>query len=84
MMKLKTCLLAGVPALLAGATPALAQNAAPEAGDVAADIVVTAQRRPENIRDVPIAVSVLSGDKISAISEGGADILSLAGRTPSL
>lgn len=84
MMKMKTCLLAGVPALLAGATPALAQSPAPEAGDAAADIVVTAQRRPENIRDVPIAVSVLSGDKIAAISEGGADILSLAGRTPSL
>ncbi|WP_395397783.1 TonB-dependent receptor [Novosphingobium sp. BL-8A] len=84
MMKMKTCLLAGVPALLVGATPALAQNATPEAGEVAADIVVTAQRRPENIRDVPIAVSVLSGDKISAVSEGGADILSLAGRTPSL
>jgi iron complex outermembrane receptor protein len=83
-MKMKTCLLASVPALLAGATPALAQNAAPEAGDAAADIVVTAQRRPENIRDVPIAVSVLSGDKIAAIAEGGADILSLAGRTPSL
>lgn len=86
-MKMKTYLLAGMPALLSTATPVFAQDAAstgPVADDASADIVVTAQRRPENIRDVPIAVSVLGGSKITAIADGGADILSLAGRVPSL
>ena len=38
------------------------QNAANEPGD----IVVTAQKRSERLQDVPIAVSVLSGDAIAA------------------
>ncbi len=86
-MKTKTYLLAGLPVLLAGAVPVFAQDTAPQDTTqeaAPADIVVTAQRRPENIRDVPIAVSVLEGSKVSAIASGGADILSLAGRVPSL
>ncbi|MEH3037890.1 MAG: TonB-dependent receptor [Sphingomonas adhaesiva] len=67
-------------AALTAAMPAWAQEAPAEEGE----IVVTAQRRQENIRDVPLAVSVVGGERVSAIAEGGADILSLAGRVPSL
>lgn len=88
-MRIKTYLLSGVAMLLSSTVPAMAQEAdSPSSGNIGenigGDIVVTAQRRPEKIRDVPIAVSVLDSGKLSAISEGGADILSLAGRVPSL
>ena len=70
--------------LLAGsAAPALAQ-ASPDDSTGLADIVVTAQRRSENLQDVPISVDVLSGQKLDAITSGGLDIRALAGRTPSL
>ncbi len=43
-------------------TPALAQEAVvPSAGD---EIVVTAQKRTENVQDVPISISVVSGDQL--------------------
>ena len=62
-------------------TPALAQSA-----DVATveDIVVTAQRRSENIRDVPFAVTAVNQQTVAAVAAGGADILSLSARVPSL
>lgn len=66
-------------ALSALATPALAQtapqaDAAPANGPDATadsapgDIVVTAQKRRENLQSVPVAVSVLSGDSLSRSS----------------
>ncbi|MFC4292722.1 TonB-dependent receptor [Sphingorhabdus arenilitoris] len=48
------------------------------------EIVVTAQRRSENLQDVPLSIDVVSGDKLSAINSGGGDIRALAGRVPSL
>lgn len=65
--------------------PALAQSSAsaPEASGIE-EIVVTAQRRSENIRDVPFAVSAVGGGTLSAISAGGGDVLSLSARVPSL
>lgn len=60
--------------------PADREADAPDSGD----IVVTAQRREERVLDVPIAVSVLNGATTTTLAQGGADILSLAGRVPSL
>jgi iron complex outermembrane recepter protein len=48
------------------------------------EIVVTAQRREENLKDVPLSVDVVSGDKLDAINAGGGDIRAFAGRVPSL
>ena len=54
------------------AAPALAQDAPPatdagSAEEVApADIVVTAQKRSERLQDVPIAISVISGERLAA------------------
>ncbi len=48
------------------------------------EIVVTAQRREENLQDVPLSVDVVSDDKLDAINAGGGDIRAFAGRVPSL
>ncbi len=47
-------------------------------------VTVTAQRRTENIRDVPVAVSMLKDEVLDVITSGGGDIRELAGRVPSL
>ena len=51
---------------------------------VLGDIIVTAQRRAENIQDVPLSVSALEGERMTAMFEGGGDIQVLAARVPSL
>ncbi|WP_265564529.1 TonB-dependent receptor [Sphingomicrobium arenosum] len=47
-------------------------------------IVITAQRREENLQDVPISVATVGDETLAAINAGGADIRGLAGRVPSL
>lgn len=47
-------------------------------------VIVTAQRRAENIKDVPMAITTLSGDRLGAVTAGGQDIRFLASRAPSL
>ena len=68
-------------------TGALAQTA-PVAGAATPGqlqtITVTAERRLENIRDVPSAVSALQGEMLEVLNSGGQDIRLLAGRVPSL
>ncbi len=49
--------------VVAGAEPARTEDE-PTAHPQLEEIVVTAQRRTENVRDVPIAVSVLSGEAL--------------------
>ena len=68
------------------ATPVLANSADVQVDQAAAvgDIVVTAQRRSENIRDVPFAVTAMNAETLSAVNAGGGDILQLSGRVPSL
>jgi len=65
----KSALLAGI-SLVMFATPAFAQETAPAESDQgvvqAGDIVVTATRREERLQDVPIAVSAVNADQISA------------------
>ena len=87
---IRACLLMG--AALA-ASPALAQTtetppAAPadsasvveDQGD--GDIVVTARRRAESVIDVPIAMSVVTGDQLERT--GAVDITALQDKTPNL
>jgi iron complex outermembrane receptor protein len=45
---------------------------------------VTAQRRTENIKEVPVSVSAIKGEKLDVIVSGGEDIRVLAGKVPSL
>lgn len=76
-LKLATCWSAMAVSALSSA---MAQNPAPEAGNV--DIVVTAQKREEALQDVPIAISAFTA---SQLEKGGvSDVLDLAAVTPSL
>ena len=47
-------------------------------------IEVTATRRVQNIQDVPMAITAVSGEKLDVLTSGGDDVRLLAGRLPSL
>jgi len=64
------------------APAALAQTTA-EAGQLQT-VTVTAERRVENVQNVPSSISVLSSDLLEALNTGGQDLRMLAGRVPSL
>lgn len=70
------------------ASAAQAQSAAPAAASTddsqLGDIVVTAERRSENLQKVPLSVGVVAGDQLRAFQSGGEDILALSGRVPGL
>jgi iron complex outermembrane receptor protein len=51
--------------MLAGAAPAFAQPAPPEPGATLGEIVVTAQRREERSRDVPISITTLGAQQLT-------------------
>ena len=61
---------------------AQAQSAAP-AGELQV-VTVTAERRVENIRDVPSSVTALQGEILDVINTSGMDVRGLSGRVPSL
>jgi iron complex outermembrane receptor protein len=67
--------------LVAVAGTAAGQEAAPGQLD---EVIVTAERRAENARDVPNSVSTVSGEDLDVLSTGGQDVRLLAGRVPSL
>ena len=81
-------------ALTAGAANAQAIGSATQAADATtnnaevgqglADIVVTASRRSELAKDVPVAVTSISGEKLNVLNSSGLDIRFLSGRVPSL
>ncbi len=64
-----------VAAAVAGTVPAHAQLE---------EVIVTAQKREQSLLDVPLSVATLSGERFSAIFEGGADIRGLSARVPGL
>ena len=69
------------------ALPVLAQaqeaGTAPDAPELDA-ITVTAQRRVENIQDVPMAITTIDREKLEVLTASGDDIRLLSGRLPSL
>ena len=68
----------GEPALAQAAGP---QTAAPKASELE-EVVVTAQRRTENLQKVPISATVLSAARLR--SEGVTDLQSLTSQVPGL
>ncbi|WP_428333868.1 TonB-dependent receptor [Novosphingobium sp.] len=64
--------------------PALDPGPAPAPVVGGGEIVVTATRRSEKARDVPIAVTSISGEKLDVLNSSGLDIRFLSSRTPSL
>ncbi len=85
---IKTKMLAGVAMLALTAVPAWAQTPPTAANTAASDdtgpaeIIVTAQKRKERLQDVPIAVSVISGDQLAR--QGGVNIESAQYLIPSV
>ncbi|MFN4177919.1 TonB-dependent receptor [Phenylobacterium sp.] len=71
-------------ALFAGAAwsavPALAYAQTAEEPGVVEELVVTARRREETLKDVPVAVSAISGERLAAT--GAVDITTLQQSTP--
>lgn len=66
--------------LMAWAAPAQAQSGPGQLQTV----TVTAERRVENVRDVPSSISVLNSELLDALNTSGQDLRMLAGRVPSL
>ncbi|MGE0030592.1 MAG: TonB-dependent receptor [Steroidobacteraceae bacterium] len=57
---------------------------AQESGATLEAVMVTAQRRSEDIQEVPVAVSALDNEKLNILGSGGDDVRFLSGRVPSL
>jgi iron complex outermembrane receptor protein len=64
--------------------PAAFAQGTPESTATLGDIIVTAQRRSENIQDVPVSVSTVQDEALDVLTSGGDDIRLLSGRLPSL
>ncbi|MEW4467532.1 TonB-dependent receptor [Parasphingorhabdus sp. JC815] len=73
-------------AALVSATPVVAQtaedSAAPAAKQWDSEIVVTAQKREQNLQDVPISMEVVSGQKLADFNAG--DIKSVMNYAPNV
>jgi iron complex outermembrane receptor protein len=77
--RIKNLPLSGALAILSWA--AVAQE---EPAGQLEEVTVTAERRAENIRDVPSSISTVSRQDLDVLSTGGQDVRLLAGRVPSL
>ena len=74
-----------LPFTLGHAALAADSPAAPAANsDQLEEVVVTAQRKPEFAKDVPVAVTSLSGPTVEALTASGEDIRFLSAQVPSL
>lgn len=73
-------MIVGIAAACATGSPTLqAQNRAQ-----LEEVVVTAQRRDESIQDVPISITNMAGERLSARFSSGDDILALSSAAPGL
>jgi iron complex outermembrane receptor protein len=85
MSKMHQRVLAAHGAVLAlSALPAGAVLAQAAPANELQTVTVSAQRRTENIKDVPVSVSAIKGERLDVLVSGGDDIRLLAGKVPSL
>ena len=73
-----SCGFAALSVAIAAAPAAFAQDTQ------VSDVIVTAQKRSENLQDVPVSVVALSGERLESIFAAGEDILALAAKAPGL
>ena len=70
---------------VAALTAALAIGAPASAQDVTVgEVIVTAQKRSENLQDVPLSVAAVEGEALQSMFASGEDILALSARIPAL
>ena len=74
----------GAALALTALFPAGAAFAQSTAAPELQSVTVTAQRRTENIKEVPVSVTALKGERLDTILSGGEDIRVLASKVPSL
>ncbi len=48
------------------------------------EVIVTAQKRSENLQDVPVSVTALAGERLQSTFAAGDDILALSAKAPGL
>lgn len=82
-------LAAAILLILPGAVPAQTDRPDDEArpsseAPALETVTVTAQRRVENIQDVPMAITAVESEKLEVLGSGGDDVRFLSGRLPSL
>ena len=84
-----------VVGLVVGAAPVAAQEAVPsttqedeatqdERQVAVGEITVTAQKREEDVQEVPVSMSTISGEDLDTLMVGAPDVRVLSGRVPSL
>jgi len=82
---LSLCVQASLLATVAGvSTTALAAEEAQEKVVGIEVIEVTARKRTENVKDVPISVSALTPKKLEVLGSSGMDVRALSAKVPSL
>jgi iron complex outermembrane recepter protein len=64
------------------ATAFAQDDAVADEGEGNGEIIVTARRREESLLDVPVAITAISGDELTA--QGAVDLTALQSKTPSL
>lgn len=69
-------------ACVVAASPAHAQGIAEDSGSNLGEIIVTAQKREENVQEVPISIAVMDSAKMDRVLGGGQDINALAAQVP--
>jgi iron complex outermembrane receptor protein len=82
-LKARLLLTATVVATMASvgwAAPAAAQESSTDIDT----IYVVAQRRSENLQEVPVAATAINSERVADLLSGGGDVLALAGRAPGL
>jgi len=73
-----SCGFAALASALAAAPAAFAQDT--KVGEV----IITAQKRSENLQDVPVSVAAIGGEKLQSTFAAGEDILALSAKAPGL
>lgn len=73
-----------IKTLSAGAIFVALSVTSAQAQIVLEEITVTAQKRVENVQDVPISISVMSQERLDSVRSGGKDIRFLSSKVPSL
>ena len=76
-MTYRTCVQFAVAVFLLGAVSHIPAQQIEE-------ITVTAQKRAQDIREIPFGIGMLDDEEFQDALAGGADVLALAGRSPSL